>query len=62
MNNASQLGARSKLVCVKDLDGNVKLDTVKVKIHGIWVKTDLESDQIFPLQIFINGVLEWEAI
>lgn len=30
--------------------------------NGIWVKTSLNSDRVFPLSIIPSEVLEWEVI
>lgn len=73
---------------VKELDGNIDIGSIKVKIpndiflekcmscglkskkvyvisswgSGVWVKEDLKSERIFPLQISAPSILEWDVV
>lgn len=43
------------------------LTTDKIYLHsswfcGIWVKTDLSSDRVYPLQINPDLILDWEVV
>lgn len=29
---------------------------------GIWVRTSIDSDQVYPLPIFVDEVLDWDVI